>query len=218
MDTTFWGKPGWNLCHSISFTFNKKNELYYRRFFNNIQHILPCIYCRKSFKKFIKMFPIPDILTKYSLTLWLYTIHNLVNDKLQKQGYNSKPNPSFTDVEKYYNNFVKNIDCLIGLEFLYCIIFNYDPEISENRKKGYIKFFNSLQYILPDKKIQKIYKNYITEFPIEYCMDSCEKMKKWCYKLEATLDKKCCTFQERCKKIEIYRVSNCIENTCRVNS
>ena len=49
-------------------------------------YTLPCKYCRKSFKKFLKELPIDNHLdSRDSLTYWLYLIHDKVNKKLIKQ-------------------------------------------------------------------------------------------------------------------------------------
>jgi hypothetical protein len=95
MDTSFWGKDGWKLLHSISY---KSHEIleknpeylrYYKSFFKSIQYILPCIYCRRSFKKYITEIPF-----ELPLSDWLYKIHNCVNEKLRKQGYKIEKDPS----------------------------------------------------------------------------------------------------------------------------
>ena len=53
MDTKFWGKDGWKFLHSIAYSYDEKNSYFYKKLFNSLQYILPCIYCRRSFKKYI---------------------------------------------------------------------------------------------------------------------------------------------------------------------
>jgi len=209
MDTRFWGKDGWVFLHSIAYNYNNENDHNYKTFFKSIQHILPCIYCRRSYKKYIKENPVN---TK-NLPKWLYVIHNLVNDKLRDQGYDIQPNPNFKDVNEKYSD----IKLCIGFDFIHCILFNYNLEISEIRKKAYLAFFNSLKNILNENK----YTDYITKYPLEECLEKVEKLrsltplKKWGHDLERCIKKRCCSFKSRCDKIEKHRVINCIEETCR---
>jgi len=241
MDTRFWGRDGWKLLHSIAYSYNKViNEVmndvindkdiykHYKTFFKSIQYVLPCIYCRRSYKKYITEHPFPKELTQKELTRWLYIIHNCVNDKLRKQEYAIESDSSLKEVDKYYENYVKKIHCMIGFDFIYCILFNYDhTTVSDCRKKGYVQFFDSLQYILPNDKIRKIYQEFLKRYPIEECVYSkssspsqnelgCPKLKRWGYKLEKTMKEKCCSYKERCEKIEKYRVNKCVGETCRI--
>lgn len=220
MNTSFWGKDGWKLLHSIAYSYNDEQKVCYKTFFNSIQHILPCIYCRRSYKKFIDMYPIQNE-TKKDLVKWIYTIHNCVNDKLRKQGYLTESNPTQKKVDLFYDEYMKNVRCLIGIDFLYCVLFNYHLEISENRKKAYIRFFHCLQYILPNEKIREIYKSYFKMNPFEKCLNevhksqSLEPLKEWIYNLEKCTTKKCFSFKTKCDKIEKHRVEKCNGETCR---
>ena len=96
MNTKFWGPPGWAFLGAIVFNYPKKINLklkkhrefkrYYKRLFEDLQFTLPCKYCRRSFKRFLKQLPIDDYLdSRESLTYWLYLIHDKVNQKLIKQ-------------------------------------------------------------------------------------------------------------------------------------
>ena len=124
MDTEFWGKSGWELCHSIAYLFDPENTFksMIKLFYKSLQYVLPCVYCRRSFKKFIQMDPI-DVTSRRSLTKWIYTIHNHVNDKLRKQGYPIPPNPSIEMVDTIYEK--KKSDCKkINFDFIYCVAFH----------------------------------------------------------------------------------------------
>jgi len=212
MDTKFWGKDGWKFLHSIAYSYDEKNSSFYKKLFNSLQYILPCIYCRRSFKKYINEDPI-DTTNKRSLTSWLYRIHNKVNEKLRKQGYNIHPDITLEEVDKIYE---KKLKCQIGFNFIHCIIFNYNFDVSETRKKGYINFFESLGMILPDIGL------YLNKYPLSSCFDMCfEKnslsyLTRWSHRLEMVIkNKNCKTYKECCKKIEKYRVKKCYGDTCR---
>jgi hypothetical protein len=96
MDTKVWGPPGWIFLHTITFNYPKRidddnkehvqKRTYTRELLENLQYTLPCKYCRKSFKKFLRELPIEDYLGgRDRLSWWLYAIHNKVNAKLRAQ-------------------------------------------------------------------------------------------------------------------------------------
>ena len=212
MDTKFRGKDGWKFLHSIAYSYDEKNSFHYKTLFNSLQYILPCIYCRRSFRKYIKEDPV-DTKDKHSLTSWLYRIHNKVNEKLRKQGYNIHSDPTLEEVDKIYE---KKIKCQIGFNFIHCIMFHYNFDVSERRKKGYIDFFESLGMILPDVGL------YLKKYPLSSCFEICfEKsslsyLRRWSHRLEMVIkNKNCKTYKECCDKIEKHRVEKCRGETCR---
>jgi len=96
MNTRFWGPGAWEFLHTITFNYpeliDEKDEdhierrKYTKRLFLDLQYTLPCKYCRQSFKEFLKQEPLePNLKSRADLTMWLYRVHNLVNDKLRKQ-------------------------------------------------------------------------------------------------------------------------------------
>ena len=96
MNTKQWGPSAWKFLHVVTFNYPEKIDLsdedhvermkYTKQLFENLPYTLPCKYCRESFKKFLKRLPIDKHLkTRTALTMWLYKIHNMVNEKLRKQ-------------------------------------------------------------------------------------------------------------------------------------
>jgi len=96
MNTKQWGPSAWKFLHVVTFnypeTIDPSNEehrelkFYYKQLFENFQFTLPCIYCRQSYKQFLKEDPIDGNLgSRKDLTYWFYRIHNKVNAKLRKQ-------------------------------------------------------------------------------------------------------------------------------------
>jgi hypothetical protein len=88
--TKIWGPHMWVALHSITFcypnnpTIQDKNN--YKKFFELIGDVLPCLYCKKSYKKFILEgnTKLDDnvLENRYNLTKWFYYIHEAVNNKL----------------------------------------------------------------------------------------------------------------------------------------
>jgi len=96
MMTRVWGPPGWFFLHCVTFGYPVDPEKFdtdreqvpgtteraYREFFTRVGDILPCKYCRESYKKFIREIP-PDLTNRDALVEWFWTIHNKVNEKLE---------------------------------------------------------------------------------------------------------------------------------------
>jgi queuine/archaeosine tRNA-ribosyltransferase len=78
MDTAQWGPDGWKLLHSIACYYdndndNDKNIKNIKPFLRSIGHLLPCIYCRRSYKKYISELPPRN----ENVMKWMYDIHNI---------------------------------------------------------------------------------------------------------------------------------------------
>lgn len=222
MDTNFWGPSGHKLNHSIAYCYTfglydeEIPENIITSFFNSEKYILPCIYCRRSYSKYIKELPIKK---SKNIFKWIYRIHNKINDKLRKQGYLNEKNPSYDYILKKYKRFVKKINCnMIGWNFLYSIVFEYpqyDFELSQSRYNGYVTFFTNLKYLLPSRRVRDEYREYIEKNPVQDNMKTRDDLKKWLYKIEKKIKKKCDKYKERCDKVEIYRVKKCKNKSCR---
>jgi len=97
MDTRYWGPSGWQLLHLIA----AKGAC--KCFWKTLPFILPCKFCRASLTVFYKEHPPPS----KNQGIWLYKIHNKVNDKLRKQGHPTAPDPSMDKVLEHYNNLLR---------------------------------------------------------------------------------------------------------------
>jgi hypothetical protein len=97
MKTSFWGPNAWNfLFCSILGTYpekidnNNKSHIKikqeFKKLFNSLCYIMPCIFCRESYKLFIKELPLDNHLdSRINLCFWLYKLKDKVNKKLIKQ-------------------------------------------------------------------------------------------------------------------------------------
>lgn len=108
MNTQFWG-PSWVLLHCITFNYPESptdsDKMKVKLFFDLLADLLPCKYCRESYKKFIIKLPIDDYLdSRKKLTKWLYKIHNMVNDKLRRQGVLKSKNPTYKEIVELYES------------------------------------------------------------------------------------------------------------------
>jgi len=90
MQTAEWGPPGWHFLHSVTFGYpenpNETEKQNYKNFFDNVQYVLPCKFCKTSYVLIYKYIDIsPYLESRNGLTFWLFIIHNLVNRKLKKK-------------------------------------------------------------------------------------------------------------------------------------
>jgi hypothetical protein len=115
MQTSKWGPSAWEYLHTLTFNYPEKptddNKKYYYELFDNLKYTLPCKFCRESFSIFFKYININDYLNdRMGITYWLFTIHNIVNYKLNKKKVD------FIDVVDFYekrraNQIDINIKC-----------------------------------------------------------------------------------------------------------
>ena len=84
MDPNIWGPKFWFSLHSVSFTYPFSPDIQdkerYKNFFGLLEHLLPCVLCRKNYSKNIRNYPIDGHLdSRKSLAYWVMDIHNTVN-------------------------------------------------------------------------------------------------------------------------------------------
>ena len=101
MDTRYWGPSGWRLLHLISFAAPTLNTKDVCDFFNALQYVLPCKYCRKSLTEYMIADPAE---CQDDMAKWLWRIHNDVNDKLRTQRLSNVENPPFKIVKAFYED------------------------------------------------------------------------------------------------------------------
>lgn len=88
--TDIWGPHAWKTLHSFTFGYpmepTDEQKEKYKKFFELVGDVLPCKYCRKSYKEFINdgnsKLTMECMKNRGTLTKWLYNLHNRVNDKL----------------------------------------------------------------------------------------------------------------------------------------
>ena len=87
LNTRIWGPYFWFTIETIAFSFpnnpSPKTKKKYKNFIYSFKYILPCIICRKHFKKYIKLNPLNDeILSKKKLLIdWIIQAHNNASNK-----------------------------------------------------------------------------------------------------------------------------------------
>ena len=106
MMTSIWGPPLWHSLHTISFNYpinpTEEQKTQYFNFYNSLQGILPCRYCRENLVKNMQVLPLNMTVFKNreSLSKYMYELHELVNKMLDK-----KSGLSYEDVRDRYEHF-----------------------------------------------------------------------------------------------------------------
>jgi len=88
--TTIWGPPTWKCFHSITFGYpikpTEEQKKDYLLYFQMLGKVLPCIYCRASYQKFISegdtKLDMAVMQSRETLTKWGLKLHDTVNKKL----------------------------------------------------------------------------------------------------------------------------------------
>ena len=88
--TSIWGPPTWESFHSITFGYPQiptmEEKIDYLNYFKLLGKVLPCIYCRTSYQKFITesqtLLDFTVVESRKTLTYWGWKLHNAVNKKL----------------------------------------------------------------------------------------------------------------------------------------
>lgn len=88
--TSIWGPPTWDSFHAITFGYpispTNEQKSDYLNYFTFLGKVLPCVFCRTSYQKFIKegdtLLDINTMNSRESLTRWGFALHNAVNKKL----------------------------------------------------------------------------------------------------------------------------------------
>lgn len=90
MITKIWGSAGWLFNHSVTFGFplkpSEEQKDQYLVYFRALGDVLPCGYCRDSYRRFIEedgtRLDRSVVENRESLTRWFYQLHCKVNEKL----------------------------------------------------------------------------------------------------------------------------------------
>ena len=97
MSTKHWGPSAWNFLfisimgrYPIKINNNNPEDILikdsFKTLLTNLQVVMPCIFCRESFKGFLIELPIePYLVGRIELMYWLYQMKDKVNKKLLKQ-------------------------------------------------------------------------------------------------------------------------------------
>ena len=89
MDPNVWGPPLWDLLFTIAFKSHStaENVSDLQHLFILLEKVMPCSHCRRSYamyRKEVKPTTVIRVNDPNSAAVWLWTIHDMVNQKLGK--------------------------------------------------------------------------------------------------------------------------------------
>lgn len=161
MDTRAWGPSGWQMLHLIAHSKTTKDPT---RFFDTLKDILPCKFCRESTAAFLHESPPAPPFDK-----WMYDFHNRVNKKLRDQCREDPrvicppADPTFESVNTHYEALLqKEPNAPPGMDFLFCIAYNYTP--TPEKEGIYRHFFDLLSHVYPYDDLRAIMKAHTVSF------------------------------------------------------
>ena len=172
MATSFFGPNAWNflfisiLGHypiKIDNTNPEHIEIVknYYNILTSLSVIMPCVFCRDSFKIFIKELPIePYLIGRIELMYWLYLMKDKVNNKLIQQEENCYNDEKKILKALYYNQHINTSDYYIKIaEFKKKIFKTIPTPPFEDILKHYEQYRavcspKNLTCVLPSKEIE----------------------------------------------------------------
>lgn len=90
MLTNVWGPSLWHFMHIMSFNYpddpTRLEKKHYRNFMLNLQHVLPCKYCRQNLVNNFKQMPLhmAHMKNRDSFSRYIYNLHEHINKMLGK--------------------------------------------------------------------------------------------------------------------------------------
>ncbi len=90
MDPTIWGPKLWNIIFDICWAIDRNNTSKIQQqsvtiFFESLQYLLPCKYCRMSYVQYLRDLKGPPKSGSGNALRWAYTLRNKVNNKLKRK-------------------------------------------------------------------------------------------------------------------------------------
>jgi hypothetical protein len=168
MNTYIWGPPLWRLIHSVSFCAKTPHADELALFFLSFKKVLPCIYCRHSFEEFEKALAVKHsnkqlstIIADNELFAWSYALHDMVNEKLDKQEFEKQivtkqclraKQLSFECLQKRHQLHAVNVTVTDLFDILFIFALNYpeDPTDEEiwSKRQAYKQFLLRLPLVV----------------------------------------------------------------------
>tara|TARA_Y100000591_G_C21577696_1_gene566638 strand:- start:150 stop:743 length:594 start_codon:yes stop_codon:yes gene_type:complete len=106
MLTAVWGPSLWHYLHMTSFNYPVKptseDKTHYKQLILNLQHTLPCKYCRINLRNNFKTCPIrnKDMKNRETFSKYVFNLHETVNKMLGKNS-----GLTYCDVRERYEHF-----------------------------------------------------------------------------------------------------------------
>lgn len=149
-----WGPNAWSMLFTIAIATKKTNSRKEKQCFINLLYslrfVLPCKYCRKSYKVFYEQ-DTPNMNT--NMVRWLYDLKNKVSLKLAKQCKKQKPKneryiPSYHSVVLKWKKQSQRKGCDSAKKFALCVAKGRLRRDKDCWVKHYFMFYQCLGILL----------------------------------------------------------------------
>jgi hypothetical protein len=180
MDPNIWGPQVWKLFNAVAIYADKltlegktEHQELTVRFFNIMSFLLPCKYCRLSYSKFLMEIP---LIPSCKFVQWVWTLHEKVNDKLQKPPNCRLRFKQFQQRIASYSTFIDANDLF---DICYILAINYEGATADPLKFQYLyQFFIILATVLPQYEFRQVF----LKSPIKKeTVTSRDKLINWIY-------------------------------------
>lgn len=170
MNTYIWGPPLWRLVHSVAYCAKPQHADELALFFLSFKKVLPCIYCRRSFEEFERILakdkPLTRIIQEDKLFRWSYELHDLVNEKLDRQEYEKQTQTTVAPTKKCLRAKQLSFECLVKrhklhpvnvtvtdiFDILFIFALNYPEDVKDDelwvKRQAYKQFLLRLPLVV----------------------------------------------------------------------
>lgn len=175
MQPAIWGPPLWRLMTDVAYKADRVQDTrvlkYVGVFFRSLAFLLPCKYCRHSYRQYVVQLDVRKYAQERRLVQWVWHIKEMVNDKLGRPDSARIDLPTF---ERRVNTCTHCAQPADVFDFLSILGLNYDA--SDRLKKKYMRIFHSVlpvvfpyppltaildKYPLTDVSTQQIYLDWL---------------------------------------------------------
>ncbi len=99
-DPKVWGAPAWMFLHCVTLTYPESpsttDKKHYKKFFESLEHVLPCKKCREHYGQYLLDHPLdPSLVSQKELVKYMIRLHNYINVH-----YRNKPKISLSEAKK----------------------------------------------------------------------------------------------------------------------
>lgn len=150
MDQLVWGPPLWHILEDISWAADNQDLDEYMgnkvlEFFHSLTLVLPCSICRASYTQHFQTNPIGPYLTGKKLLKWVWLLHKMVNDKLQK------PNLDYDRLRKRMETWTAASSASSIWDVMFIVLYNIPSlpgEEMDKRLCGINEFISSIPWLV----------------------------------------------------------------------
>ena len=149
MNTKLWGCALWRLMTDVGYRADRVQDTrvlpYVSTWYQSLAFLLPCKYCRQSYRQFVRSVDVRTYTQQRRLVEWVWKVKELVNDKLHVPESGRLSHDVF---ERRVNSMTHSAHPDDLFDFLAILGLNYNPQDALKRK--YMTVFHAvLSLVLP---------------------------------------------------------------------